>query len=62
MGQIVGETDTRAEAARSRPYSAQDILATLYHVLGIDLSRTMLDLNGRPRQLVDTGEPIAGLI
>jgi hypothetical protein len=62
MGQIVGETDAHAEAARSRPYGAQDILATLYHVLGIDRSRTMIDLNGRPRQLVDTGEPIAGLI
>jgi hypothetical protein len=62
MGQIVGETDARAESARNRPYCTQDILATLYHVLGIDPSRTFVDFSGRPHSLVDKGESIAALI
>lgn len=62
MGQVVGETDARAERARYRPYGTQDVLATLYHVLGIDRSRTLIDHNGRPQYLLDHGERIAGLI
>lgn len=62
MGQIIGETDARAERARFRPYGTQDMLATLYHVLGIDQSRTLVDHNGRPQYLLDKGERIAALI
>ena len=62
MGQIIGETDARAERARYRPYGTQDVLATLYHVLGIDLNRTLTDHNGRPQFLLDRGERIAGLV
>ena len=58
MGQIIGETDWRGEAARFRPYTSQDILATIYHYLGIDHKRTLVDHNGRPQLLVDAGEPI----
>ena len=62
MGQVIGETDPRAERARSHPYSTQDILATLYQLLGIDLGETIVDHNGRPQYLVDKGTPIAGLV
>ena len=62
MGQVVGETDSHAEKARFRPYSTQDVLATLYHVLGIDQSRTLVDYNGRPQFLLDKGERIAALL
>jgi hypothetical protein len=62
MGQVVGETDSRAERARFRPYGTQDVLATLYHVLGIDLSETLVDFSGRPQYLLDRGERIAALI
>jgi len=62
MGQIIGDTDNRGERARSRPYGTQDVLATIYHMLGIDLRETIVDHNGRPQYLVDRGEPIAGLI
>jgi hypothetical protein len=63
MGQIVGETDARAERPRYRPYSPQNVLATLYHVLGIDaVSSTITDYSGRPQYLLDHSEPIAGLL
>jgi uncharacterized protein (DUF1501 family) len=63
MGQVIGETDARAENARNRPYHAQHVLATLYHVLGIDPAATTLtDHSGRPQFLLDYPEKIAGLV
>jgi hypothetical protein len=62
MGQVVGETDRRAENPRGRPYTPQHVLATLYHVLGIDPALTLSDHSGRPQPLLDRPEPIAALI
>jgi uncharacterized protein (DUF1501 family) len=62
VGQVVGETDSRAERPKSRPLGAQDVLATVYHALGIDTSATLPDLSGRPMRLLDDGSPIAELI
>jgi hypothetical protein len=63
MGQVVGETDARGERARARPIRAQQVLATLYHVLGIDPAATTLpDHSGRPQYLLDHPEPIAALV
>ena len=38
MGQVIGETDSRAERPRSGSISFQNLIATIYHVLGIDPS------------------------
>jgi hypothetical protein len=63
MGQVVGETDARGERPRQRAVTAQQVLATLYHVLGIDAAATTLpDHSGRPQYLLDRPEPIAALI
>ncbi len=62
MGQAIGETDRLAERASARAYHAQDVLATLYHVLGIDLKTTLLDHAGRPQYLLDQGKVIADLV
>ena len=48
MGQVVGETDARAERPRFRRYTPPDVLATLYHVLGIDPATTALTYPQRP--------------
>ncbi|MEM7236041.1 MAG: hypothetical protein AAF517_28000 [Planctomycetota bacterium] len=41
----------------------QEILATVYHNLGIDLATTTVpDLHGRPMYLVDGHEPLPELI
>ena len=37
---------------RSRPVSPKDILATVYHLLGIDPETTLTDRIGRPLPLV----------
>jgi hypothetical protein len=62
MGQVLGETDSRAERARSGNITFQNILATVYHVLGIDLRAQLTDFNGRPQNLLDDREPIRGLL
>lgn len=63
MGQIVGATDPRGENSRGRPIHAQHVLATLYHVLGIDPATTTLtDHSGRPQYLLDYPHKIADLV
>jgi len=62
MGQYVGETNSSGEYPVTRAYTPQNILATLYHVLGIDPSATILDHNGRPQFLLDDRDPVKDLI
>jgi hypothetical protein len=62
-GQVIGETDREAGRAISRPVDYKDIVATLYHNLGIDpLRTTIVDPQGRPQYLLDEGEPLAEAI
>ena len=62
MGQIIGETDTRAEYPRSRPVGPQDVLATMYHVLGIDYRQEFYDNAQRPIAILNEGKPIEELV
>lgn len=53
-GQVIGATDRLGDHATERPVHFQEVLATLYHQLGIDINQaTVQDLSGRPRYLVD---------
>ncbi len=63
MGQVIGSTNRLGESAKERPVSFQEVVATLYHNLGIDTNTTTLpDLTGRPQYLVDGAAPIRELI
>jgi hypothetical protein len=62
MGQYIGETNSTGEYPTTRPYSPQNILATLYNVLGIDPAATIPDFNGRPQYLLDDRDPVKELI
>jgi uncharacterized protein (DUF1501 family) len=61
-GQVVGATDARGENPRGRAYTPQNVLATLYHVLGIDPATTINDHQGRPVYLLDDREKVTELI
>ncbi len=63
-GQVLGTTDAHGGQATERPVHVQEIFATLYRNLGIDVaSATVRDLNGRPHYLVDAGRtPIRELV
>jgi len=62
-GQVIGATDRYAGEATERPVHYQDVMATLYHNLGIDArSTTITDTTGRPQFLLDRGRPIRELV
>jgi uncharacterized protein (DUF1501 family) len=59
-GQVVGQTDARAEYPDHRPIYPEDITKTVYHAMGItDLSAT--DALGRSYNLLDEGKPLTEL-
>lgn len=62
MGQYVGATSRGGEYPITRPYNPQNILATLYHVLGIDPSAAIPDLNGRPQYILQDRDPVKELV
>jgi hypothetical protein len=63
-GQVIGATDRGGHEPVERPIKFQEIFATLYHNIGIDLaSATVEDSSGRPHFLVDPGiKPIRELV
>ncbi|MCH2373823.1 MAG: DUF1501 domain-containing protein [Planctomycetes bacterium] len=62
-GQVIGSTNHLAESAVDRPVHMQEVFATAYHNLGIDVSTaTIPDHNGRPQYLVDGYEPMPELV
>ena len=61
-GQVIGATNRLGEYATLRPVHVQEVIATLYHNLGIEVaSTTVADPTGRPQFLVDHG-PVSELI
>ncbi len=55
-GQVIGATDRLGGEAVERPVQFGEVFATLYHNLGIDVTKaTIPDLSGRPRYLVEDG-------
>lgn len=62
-GQAIGSTTRNAETANSRPVHFQEVLATLYHNLGIDPKTAQLtDPAGRPQYLLEHRDPIRELV
>ncbi len=47
---------------KNRPVSPEDILATMYHLKGVDPHTTIPDRLNRPVVLVPNGKPIEELI
>ncbi len=62
-GQVIGSTNRLGEVPHDRPVHYQDVFATLYRQLGIDVGNaTIPDHSGRPQYLLDRREPIPELI
>ena len=63
VGQVIGSTNRLGEVPQDRPIHYQEVFATLYRQLGIDVATaTILDPNGRPQYLLDRREPVRELI
>ncbi len=63
VGQVIGSTDKTAAYAADRPIHYQDILATIYHNMGIDPHAMVRDMNDRPiAPLPESARPIKELV
>jgi hypothetical protein len=57
-GRVVGKTDRIGGDVAERPVSPKDVLATTYHLLGIDPATALTERTGRPLPLLDHGTVI----
>ena len=62
MGQVIGESDSKAYRPATEPVTPQDLMATIFHVLGVDLDLQFVNQAGRPVYMVEDGRPIAELV
>ena len=60
-GQVVGSTDKMGSFANRRPVAPADVACTVYEALGIDPRKMLPSPDGRPVQILDTGETIKEL-
>jgi len=61
-GAVVGKTDKEGASVSDRPTSAQDFLATVCELMGIDHTKKNETANGRPIQIVDKPKPFTSSI
>jgi hypothetical protein len=62
MGQVVGESNARAEVPRTTPITPQDLMATVFHVLGMPEGLHFTDPTGRPVPMINGGRKIRELV
>lgn len=61
MGQVIGSSNAKGETPATAPYRPENLLASVYHHLGIDPALTIEDHDGRPRYLLELRSTIAEL-
>ena len=59
-GTVVGSTDAKAAFPKTNPKTPQDVLATIYRHLGVDVNAEYM-MNGRPVRTLPSGKPIEEL-
>jgi uncharacterized protein (DUF1501 family) len=62
MGQVIGESAPKGDIPKSTPIRPQDLMATVFHVLGIDPKVQFTSNAGRPVYMIEDGRPIAELV
>lgn len=60
-GQVYGQSDRHGAWPKANAVQPYDLLATIYHALGIDPATEYHDTLNRPRRLVESGRPITDL-
>ena len=56
-GTVVGASDEKGAFPKTNPKTPQDVLATIYRHLGIDVNADYMN-NGRPVRVLPSGNPI----
>lgn len=62
MGQVIGATSRKGESPIERPLRPEDLLQTVYHVLGINPQHEFPNESGRPMPVLNRGEAIVELV
>jgi hypothetical protein len=57
-GRVVGESDAKGAFPKSNAKTPQDVLATLYQHLGVDMTLQYTNSTGRPHPVLPSGKPI----
>jgi Protein of unknown function (DUF1501) len=60
-GRVVGSSDSKGAFPLDNPKTPQDVLATVYRHLGVDVTAQYADASGRPISVLPSGEPIKEL-
>jgi hypothetical protein len=60
-GQVYGQSDRHGAWPKLDPVHPYDLVATIYHAVGIDPTTEYLDTLRRPRRLVQRGRPLTAL-
>ena len=61
-GQVIGATDKTGQAPVADPVSVEDMLRTIFHLMGIDANKTYLTPLGRPVPIVNGGKIVDSLL
>jgi hypothetical protein len=61
-GTVIGKTDRIGAVPTERALSAKDVLATIYHLIGIDPHTTLTDRLDRPVPLVPYGDVVREML
>jgi uncharacterized protein (DUF1501 family) len=62
MGQVVGESASKVDVPKSAPIRPQDLMATVFDVLGLDRNTQFFNEAGRPVYMIEEGRPIEELV
>lgn len=62
MGQVIGESSRKIEVPETTPITPQDLMATIFHMYGLDYRMQLINNQGRPVYLIENGTPIKELI
>jgi hypothetical protein len=61
-GQVVGATDKEAAYPTTEPVSCEDLLRTIFHLMGVDTNKTYYTPLGRPVPVVNGGRIVKELL
>jgi uncharacterized protein (DUF1501 family) len=62
MGQVIGESAEKADVPKTTPITPQDLMATVFDVLGMDGRMQYVNQAGRPVYMIEQGRAIAELV
>jgi hypothetical protein len=60
VGQVIGSTDAIAAQAKDDPIHYPNVLATVYHNLGIDPHSMVYDVSNRPNPILPSSTQVIG--